>query len=160
MKASLQPRDLTQPSVLIGTWFGSGLLPKAPGTWGSLAALPFAWGIESIGGQAALLFGAILAFAIGVWASARMAQNLGIKDPGVVVIDEVAGQWLALAFVPLSGWSYVAGFLLFRLADITKPWPASLADRRLDGGLGIMLDDMIAGAYAGLVLLLGAAFLA
>ena len=160
VKRSPEPRDLAQPSVLLGTWFGSGLLPKAPGTWGSLAALPFAWAIESVGGQTALIVGAILAFAIGIWASDQMARNLGIKDPGVVVIDEVAGQWLTLAFVPLSGWSYVAGFLLFRLADITKPWPASLADRRVEGGFGIMLDDVIAAGYAGLALLVGATFLA
>lgn len=160
MTASPGLSDLKRPSALLATWFGSGLLPKAPGTWGSLAALPFAWAIQSQGGQIALLVAAVLVFVIGIWASDRMAQELGIKDPGSIVIDEVAGQWLALAFVPLSIWSYVAGFILFRLADITKPWPASLADRRVAGGLGIMLDDVIAGAYAGLALLIGAAFLA
>jgi len=159
VSASPSPADLKRPSALLATWFGSGLLPKAPGTWGSLAALPFAWAIQTAGGQIALLAAAGLVFLVGIWASDRMARDIGIKDPGSVVIDEVAGQWLALAFVPMSAWSYVAGFVLFRVADITKPWPASLADRRISGGLGIMLDDIIAGIYAGLVLLVGSRFL-
>ena len=157
--STLRLADLKRPPILIATWFGSGLLPKAPGTWGSLAALPFAWVIQAFGGQLALAIAALIAFAVGLWASERMAGDLGIKDPGAVVIDEVAGQWLALAFVPLTIWSYLAGFVLFRLADITKPWPVSLVDRRLGGGLGIMLDDMIAGAYAGLALLIGSKLL-
>lgn len=155
MSAAPRQPDLRQPSTLLATWFGSGLLPKAPGTWGSLAALPFAWVIQTAGGQIALLVAAGIAFLVGIWAAERMAREIGIKDPGIVVIDEVAGQWLALAFAPLSIWTYVAGFVLFRIADITKPWPASLADRRVQGGLGIMLDDVIAGLYAGLVLLIG-----
>ena len=159
MSAAPRPADLKRPSILLATWFGSGLLPRAPGTWGSLAALPFAWAIQSAGGQTALVIGAAIAFVVGVWASDRMARDTGSKDPGAVVIDEVAGQWLALAFVPLSVWSYLAGFVLFRIADITKLWPASVADRRIGGGLGIMLDDIIAGVYAGLVLLVGSKFL-
>ncbi len=159
MSSAPSPADLKRPSTLLATWFGSGLLPKAPGTWGSLAALPFAWAIQTAGGQLALLAAAGVVFLVGIWASDRMARDIGIKDPGAVVIDEVAGQWLALAFVPLSAWSYAAGFVLFRLADIAKPWPASLADRRVGGGLGIMLDDIVAGIYAGLVLLAGNKFL-
>ncbi len=160
MTSPVGPGELRRPSVLLATWFGSGLLPKAPGTWGSLAALPFAWGIQSSGGQGALLAAAAAIFFIGWWAADRYARDTGIKDPGSVVIDEVAGQWLALAFVPMSAWSYIAGFALFRAADIFKPWPASLADRRLAGGFGIMLDDIIAGAYAGLALLMGVSILA
>ena len=159
MSAAPGLADLKRPFMLLATWFGSGLLPKAPGTWGSLAALPFAWVIQTTGGQAALLAAAAIAFLVGIWASDRMARDIGIKDPGAVVIDEVAGQWLTLAFVPLSAWGYAAGFALFRLADITKPWPASWADRRVGGGLGIMLDDIVAGLYAGLALLVGAIFL-
>jgi len=159
VSAAPRPADLRHPSTLLATWFGSGLLPKAPGTWGSLAALPFAWAIQVTGGQLALLVAAGIAFLVGIWASDRMARDIGIKDPGAVVIDEVAGQWLTLAFVPLSAWGYVAGFVLFRAADITKPWPASLADRRVGGGLGIMLDDIVAGLYAGLALLVGSRFL-
>ena len=155
MTASPNHPDLRTASALLATWFGSGLLPKAPGTWGSLAALPFAWVIQTVGGQIALLAAAAIVFLIGVWAAERMAREVGLKDPGIVVIDEVAGQWFVLAFAPLSIWTYVAGFVLFRIADITKPWPVSLADRRVPGGFGIMLDDVIAGLYAGLVLLIG-----
>jgi phosphatidylglycerophosphatase A len=151
---------LFRPWFLVATWFGSGLLPKAPGTWGSLAALPFAWVIQTLGGQVALLLAAVAVFFLGWWASERFERESGIKDPGVVVIDEVAGQWLTLAFVPISPLGYALGFALFRVADIVKPWPASLADREMGGGLGIMIDDMIAGAYAGLGLYLGVMIIA
>jgi phosphatidylglycerophosphatase A len=142
---------MTFPSLL-ATWFGSGLLPKAPGTWGSLAALPFAFAIHYLAGQFALLLASLTIFAIGCWASGVHAKRLGVKDPGEIVIDEVAGQWLTLAFVPVSAWAYVAGFVLFRLADIFKPWPASWLDRKVEGGLGVMADDMAAGLYAGAAL--------
>ncbi len=140
------------PSSLIATWFGAGLLPKAPGTWGSLAALPCAWLIAWAGGPAALAAAAAAAFAIGWWASERYAK--GRHDPGEVVIDEVAGQWLVLIVAPLHPLFYGIAFLLFRFADITKPWPANWAEQRLPGGLGIMADDIIAGIYAGAVLYL------
>jgi len=146
-------RAAWRPTTLIATWFGTGFLPVAPGSWGSLAALPFAWGLEWLGGQALLLAAALAAFAVGWWAAGAYAARTGDDDPGAVVIDEVAGQWLALAFVPASAWSYALGLVLFRIADIAKPWPASLAERRLAGGLGVMADDMVAGAYAGLALL-------
>jgi phosphatidylglycerophosphatase A len=142
-----------RPAALLATWFGAGLLPVAPGTWGSLAALPFAWVIAGLGGRGALLAAALVAFAVGCWAAGEYERETGTKDPGAVVIDEVAGQWVTLAFVPLSLWSTVLGFVLFRVADIVKPWPASLAERRLAGGLGVMADDIVAGAYAGLALL-------
>jgi phosphatidylglycerophosphatase A len=142
---------MTFPSLL-ATWFGSGLLPKAPGTWGSLAALPFAFAIHTLAGQFALLLASIVVFAIGCWAAQAYTTETGTKDPGEVVIDEVAGQWLTLAFVPVSAWAYVAGFVLFRLADILKPWPVSWLDRKVAGGLGVMADDMAAGLYAGAAL--------
>lgn len=159
MTAPIDLNALRRPSVLLATWFGSGLLPKAPGTWGSLAALPFAWVIQSSGGQGALLVASAGIFFVGWWSAEQYERETGIKDPGAVVIDEVAGLWLTLAFVPISGWSYIAGFVLFRAADIFKPWPASLADRRLSGGFGIMFDDTIAGIYAGLALLAGVSIL-
>ena len=136
------------PVSLIATWFGSGLLPGAPGTWGSIAALPFAWMIAMLAGPWGLFCGVIAAFAIGIWAAGRYTQAAGLKDCQNVVIDEVAGQWLALLFVPLDPLAYFAAFILFRICDIYKPWPANWADRTMSGGLGIMLDDIIAGAYA------------
>jgi phosphatidylglycerophosphatase A len=142
------------PAVLLATWFGTGLLPKMPGTWGSLAALPFAWYIAGAAGALGLLLAALLAFLVGWWAAETVSRTGGVRDPGCVVIDEVAGQWLVLAVAPVDPLAYAAGFVLFRLADIVKPWPASWADRSLHGGLGIMLDDAFAALYAGLALLL------
>lgn len=136
------------PASLIATWFGSGLLAKAPGTWGSLAALPFGAAIAYFAGAYGLLAASLIAFAVGVWASERYAVSLGIKDPGVVVIDEVAGQWLALVPVCLDPMGFFAAFVLFRLFDILKTWPANLLERSLPGGWGIMTDDMVAGLYA------------
>lgn len=134
---------------LIATWFGCGKLRPAPGTWGSLGAIPPAIALSYFGGWPLLLAGAMVAYFVGIWAGARHAATLGRDDPGEVVIDEVAGQWLTLAPLSLDWRLWALGFLLFRLADITKPWPASWCDRRLPGGIGIMADDMVAGLYAG-----------
>lgn len=135
------------PASLAATWFGCGLLPKAPGTWGSLAALPFAWGLAKLGGWPALLAASLLCFLAGWWASAVYVRRTGVDDPSEVVIDEVAGQWLVLAAAPADPLLYAIGFALFRVLDITKPWPARWADRNVHGGLGVMLDDMLAAAY-------------
>ncbi len=147
------PLPLWHPAAFIATWFGSGLLPIAPGTWGSLAALPFAWVIASVWGQWALFVAGAIALAAGTWAADMFARRNQQEDPPAVVIDEVAGQWLALAVVPPGALPYALGFVLFRLFDIVKPWPAGLIDRRLRNGLGIMLDDVVAGVYAAVALL-------
>ena len=138
---------------LIATWFGVGALPFAPGTAGSLAALPFAWAILALAGLPALLLATFAAALLGVWASGRHAPVMGRDDPGGIVIDEVAGQWLTLAGAGLLGMpfdlaGYAIAFACFRFFDIVKPWPVSWADRRLSGGLGIMADDLLAGVYA------------
>ena len=137
------------PASLLATWFGCGKLRPAPGTWGSLGALPPALGLFWLGGWAALLAGSLVIFLVGIWAGQRHATRLGRDDPGEVVIDEVAAQWLALAPLALDWRLWLVAFLLFRLFDIVKPWPASWCDRRLAGGFGIMADDMVAGLYAG-----------
>ncbi len=145
--------DLKDPGVLLATWFGAGLLPRAPGTWGSLAALPFAWAIHRAFGWPGLALAVALAFAAGIWAAERFMAKAGSgPDPAPVVIDEVAGQWLTLLAADPDMVLYGAGFVLFRAADIFKPWPASWADKHVAGGFGVMLDDVIAGAYAGLTL--------
>ena len=138
---------MTHPACLLATWFGAGLLRPAPGTWGSLAALPCAWVIVHFGGTTALATATLVVFALGCWAGGVYERAGGGSDPGAVVIDEVAGQWLVLIAAPLEPLYYLAAFLLFRLCDITKPWPASWADRRIHGGLGIMLDDILAALY-------------
>ena len=135
---------------LLATWFGSGLLPGAPGTWGSLAALPFAALFVWLGGAWALSAATVAAFVVGVWASGRHAADAGREDPGSAVIDEVAGQWLALIPAALDWRLFVVAFVAFRAADILKPWPARAAER-LRGGVGIMADDIVAGVYAGIV---------
>jgi phosphatidylglycerophosphatase A len=119
-----------------------------PGTWASLAALPTAWAIRGWGGVPGLTVAAIVAFAIGWWASAEVARASAASDPGWVVIDEIAAQWLVLWAVPLDWRWYVVAFVLFRLFDIWKPFPVSWCDRHIKGGLGIMLDDLGAALYA------------
>ena len=153
--ASKLPPDLSffHPAALVATWGGSGLLPGAPGTWGSLATLPFAWAIATYYGPQWLLLAVAVAFAAGLIATRRYLRNSRQKDPGNVVIDETAGQFLALAAVPADPLWYLAGFALFRAFDILKPWPVSWADRDLPGEWGVMVDDVLAGGYA-LVLLL------
>jgi phosphatidylglycerophosphatase A len=138
---------MTLPRLLC-SWFGAGWLPKAPGTWGSLAALPLIWLLSWAGGP--LLLGAAMGviFAVGWWASAKMVAADGAEDPGWVVIDEVVGQGLTLLLTPPDFIAYAVGFALFRLFDIKKPWPVSVADEKVKGGLGIMLDDVVAAVYA------------
>ena len=147
-----QGLEFRHPAFLLATWFGVGLLPKAPGTWGSLAALPFAWTIHAAFGAAGLAIATVAVFGIGLWASSLYVRRTGIQDPGAVVIDEVAGQWLTLLPAGTDPILYAAGFVLFRVADIWKPWPVSWADRSLPGGFGVMADDILAAAYAGAAL--------
>ena len=148
-------------SWIIATWFGSGLLPIAPGTWGSLAAFPFAYLISVYSGTYALIFGTVVLFFIGTRASDKVEKSAQKKDPGFIVVDEVVGQWIALLPLPflynlvdpdLFYWFFapiaVVAFLAFRIFDIWKPWPIKNIDMNVPGGLGIMLDDVIAGIYA------------
>lgn len=142
------------PASLVATWFGFGRMAHAPGTWGSAAALPCAWVISRWGGSPALAAAAALCAVVGWWAAAAYVRRTGIDDPKEVVVDEVAGQWLVLAAAPLDPVWYAAGFALFRLFDIWKPWPVRLADRHVGGGLGVMLDDLLAAAYGAALLAL------
>jgi len=139
---------------LICSFFGAGNLPKAPGTWGSAAALPLIWILAWIGGPWLLGAAMVVLFGVGWWASARVVAEDGLEDPSWVVIDEVVGQGLTLLLIPPSLLGYGLGFLLFRLFDIKKPWPVSWADQDIKGGLGIMLDDVLAAIYAAAVLAL------
>lgn len=150
---------LRHPASLIATWFGCGLMPWAPGSWGSLGALPFAWVIGRFAGAPGLLLAAFLLFFLGWWAADAAICGSGVKDPGAIVVDEVVGQFLTLSVAPGDPLAYGAGFLLFRLFDIWKPFPASWADQRVKGGLGIMLDDVFAGIYAAALLALGRYYL-
>jgi len=146
---------LRHPAAVIATAGGIGLLPLMPGSWGSLAALPCAWAISALAGRPALATAAVLVFALGIWAAAAVTRASGSKDPGFIVVDEVAAQFLVLAVTPLDWRTYLAAFLLFRVFDIAKPWPVRAIERRVSGGLGVMLDDVAAALYAILFLLLG-----
>ena len=146
-----QSISLTDPGHLLSLGLGTGLMPKAPGTWGSLLAIPLFVAVNPYG---QLVYIAVVAtvFVVGVILSARTARALGVHDHSAIVIDEVAGMlatWIAVG----PGWfTIVAGFLLFRFFDIVKPWPIRLIDQRVEGGLGIMLDDLAAGIMAAIVL--------
>jgi phosphatidylglycerophosphatase A len=152
MSESVAAAKPSLPALWLATWFGAGLLPGAPGTWASFAALPFAWALVWAGGPWLLLAAAAVVFAIGLWAADRYMQAVGVHDPGAVVIDEIAGQWLTLCVAPLNPLAYLLGFVLFRITDVLKPWPASWLDRRVGGAFGVMIDDVPAGLYAGLLL--------
>jgi phosphatidylglycerophosphatase A len=139
----------------IATCFGIGRVPFAAGTVASLAALPLGW-VLVYAGPRAVAIAAALAFALGVWACGAYAKKIGIKDPSECVIDEVAGQWIALAPIALEmrafDWRpFAMAFFLFRLFDITKPWPIASMEK-LKGGFGIMADDIAAGLFAALAL--------
>jgi len=147
---------LGHPAGWIACGFGSGLSPWAPGTTGSLAALLPWLALRDLEWPAYIAVIA-LAFALGVWVSNVVIARLRIDDPGVVVWDEFVGQWIALLplVVAPRNWPWVVvGFALFRLFDICKPWPVSWADRRVKGGFGVMLDDVLAGVYAAALLAL------
>jgi phosphatidylglycerophosphatase A len=130
--------------------FGLGRLGRAPGTVASAAAVALGVPVLWVLGPVWLVTLSCAALALG-WQACKHLPNAD-EDPGWVVIDEVAGQWLALAFAPLTLWGSLAAFGLFRLFDIWKPWPVSWADQRLEGAASIMLDDMLAGCYAALIL--------
>lgn len=155
-------------SRLIATVGGVGLLRPAPGTWGSLSALPFGYVLHGLGGFPLLLLATAIAFAAGSWAAIQEQTVTGAHDASEIVVDEVVGQWIALWplswglwhagvdpwIFPYPGW--IGAFVLFRLFDIWKPWPVSWADKRA-GGFWVMLDDVIAGSIAALGVALAAA---
>lgn len=151
------PDARKSPAFWVATWGGVGLLPKAPGTWGSLAALPFAWVILTWCSSVwALPAAALVVMTAGIWASNIYIKKSNIHDPGHIVVDEVAGQWIVL--LPLGQnfkpEEWVLAFLLFRLFDVWKPWPIRLADARIKGGFGVMFDDILAGV-AGAAVMIG-----
>ena len=149
------PDRITGWVRFLATWHYSGLSPKAPGTVGTLAALPAGVALLWSGGSTALLIGILALSALGLYVSHRYALESGVKDPGEVVIDEAAGMWIALLPAGLIWWQILSAVVLFRLFDILKPGPVGWVDRRLSGGLGIMADDLVAGALAALVLATG-----
>jgi len=138
-------------ATFLATGFGAGYGPIAPGTWGSIPGLAIAWAMERVAGAWGVAAAAAVFALAGTWAADRTARRLGAKDPGLIVVDEIAGQLVTLLFLPPTPRVLIAGFFLFRALDIWKPWPA----RRLEGlpgGSGIMADDLMVGLYANLIL--------
>lgn len=145
------------PKVWSNVWhflafgFGTGLAKKAPGTWGTLAGLalmPLLYLLPLWLGLVVIA----LASVFGIWLCGRVADDLGVHDHGGIVWDEIVGIWMTLILLPNTWQWWVLGFVLFRILDILKPWPISWLDRRVGGGLGIMLDDMLAGLIAAALL--------
>ena len=140
------------PLSLVATCGGVGLIKIAPGTWGSLAALPMAVALVWIAGPWLLAVALVGVLVAGTQAADWIGRS-GEHDSPAIVVDEVAGQWFALLPVCLDLTYYLPAFLLFRAADIAKPWPAGWIDRHMQTGLGVMLDDVVAGLYAGVAAL-------
>jgi phosphatidylglycerophosphatase A len=161
VQTDLGPRTagaLQRLSDLVATGFGTGLLPRAPGTWASLAALPIAWILQWWAGGAALALAAIVMFGFGLWSVSRFLPRADERDPGVVVVDEVVGQWIALVPAGLDPALFFLGFVSFRIFDIAKPWPIRVAERRLSGAWGVMLDDVLAAFYAAAIVFVAARY--
>ena len=141
---------LRSPTLLLAFGFGSGLSSKAPGTLGSLAAIPI-W-LLLIKLPIALYWVAVLlATVTGIYICGRAAAKLGVHDHSGIVWDEFVGLWIAMAFLPPTIGSIICGFILFRFFDIVKPWPIGWLDKKLQGGTGIMIDDIVAGVLAAVI---------
>lgn len=142
----------SRPEHLIAYGFGAGLSPKAPGTMGTLVAIPIYLLLANLPGLVYLLAVAAL-IGVGIWACDKVATELGQDDPPAIVWDEIVGFLVAMAAAPVISLAWIImGFLLFRLFDIYKPWPVSWAENRFTGGIGIIVDDLIAGAMTWVVL--------
>mgnify|MGYP000144459186 CR=1 FL=1 len=146
-QALLPPGFLRNPVHLLAFGFGSGAAARAPGTWGSLAAIPLWYGIAWLPGVVYWVVVA-LAFLIGIWLCGKTARDLKVHDHGGIVWDEFVGMWIALGLFPDQIYGVLMAFALFRLFDVAKPWPIGWLDERLPGGLGIMVDDVVAGFMA------------
>ena len=139
--------DLTNPIQFLALGFGSGLAPKAPGTFGTLAAVPL---FLLMSGLTPLIYALVVVVVCvaGVYICGKAASDVGVHDHGAIVWDEFAGFFITMFMVPVSWQSVLVGFILFRVFDIVKPWPISIADKKLTGGFGIMFDDVLAGLFA------------
>lgn len=139
--------SMRDPVQLLAFGFGSGLAPRAPGTFGSLAAIPLylLFAHQAPGFYAAVV---LATAAAGVWICGRASERLGVHDHSGIVWDEFVGMWIALWAVPVTPLGIAAAFVAFRVFDILKPWPIGWLDRHTQGGFGIMIDDVVAGVFA------------
>jgi phosphatidylglycerophosphatase A len=145
---------VAHPAHFIALGFGSGLAPKAPGTFGTLASLALYWLLALVLPPLVIAFLAIPLFFLGVWACDVTGRALGVQDHGAMVWDEIVAFLPLAALASATWWLQVVAFLLFRLFDIWKPYPIRLVERNVKGGMGVMVDDLIAAAYAYVVFIL------
>jgi len=145
--SSLPRPDIKHPVHFLAFGFGSGLSPKAPGTAGTLAAVPILYLMSFLTNIEYLIVLSTIIIA-GVWLCGQSSKMLGVHDHPGIVWDEFAGLFVTMIAVPVTWGTVLAGFILFRLFDILKPWPIGWLDKKISGGLGIMLDDLVAGALA------------
>lgn len=141
--------DLTQPVQFLALGFGSGLAPKAPGTFGTLAAIPVFFLLTMLMPTPLHYAVAVIIMGLaGIYICGKTADDVGVHDHPAIVWDEFVGFFITMFMVPVSWQSILLGFLLFRVFDILKPWPISYIDKKMTGGLGIMFDDVLAGVFA------------
>ncbi len=150
---------LKSPTGFLAFGFGSGLASFAPGTFGTLAALPFVPLLKSVPFVWQLIWVAT-ALILGVWICDVVSRRLGVHDHGGIVWDEIAAYWLCVLFIPYQWTWLLAAFVLFRFFDILKPWPIGWADKKVSGGFGIMIDDVLAAIWTIILLRMGLHYLA
>ena len=143
-----KPQVWTNPIHFLAFGFGSGLAPKAPGTFGTIAAIPVYLLLMLSNSFATYLIVTALISMTGIWICGKTSKDLGVHDHSGIVWDEIAGYLITMMLVPLTWYWTITGFILFRIFDILKPWPISWLDKKVSGGLGIMLDDIVAGIFA------------
>jgi phosphatidylglycerophosphatase A len=151
VKWNIDPRLLRQPVHLLAFGFGSGLMPRAPGTFGTLMAVPIVMAVMHAGWVVHVTF-VVVACIAGIYICGESARRLDVHDHPGIVWDEICGFAITMLATPLTWYWLLAGFALFRFFDIVKPWPIREADHSLTGGLGIMLDDVMAGVFAAAIL--------
>ena len=148
---NLARQVMTDPVHILAFGFGTGLAPVAPGTVGSVLGVLLAWLTLDLGLMTQIACAVAISVA-GIWICGESARRLGIHDHGGIVWDEIAGMYVVLIVAPTTVWAWILAFGLFRAFDIVKPWPIRDLDHRLHGGVGIMLDDLVAALYAALLL--------
>jgi len=155
------PKELNRKKLYtwLASWFGCGFINPAPGTWGSLGAIPFGIAIYILGGTISLTIATIAITIIGLWAAHHFDKDMDGHDSKMIVIDEVAGQWIALIPAALNPILIIIAFATFRFFDILKPFPIGMIDKKAPGAWGVMFDDVVAGIFAALCVIIAGTYL-